>query len=872
MSLKVCFDFQKGKCTRDICRFAHVEGQPFGSGGGKEGGNLTTRSQVKETAETGTVEELVELLNAQRPNWVLQFLVEKTKIGDLIGTKGVNIKEFQERGESKIDVHRDLDVTPNSPNRMVSLQGTVEKVTKTAFLIAAFLGVTDTKGKQVPTVLGAYEKQTPEEMDLEQEPMVAEGETQEDLALPSEFSIRLLAQTQIMNWIIGKKGGQIRKVQEENNVKLAVDTDSGMVTITGSYKDMKNGLLASVARIFSGQFLDNLFPVSGALPNDGASLSTIGSRELRSISRLSLDEQAERLDQLGKEELRILLPDKSVGAMIGRKGVVVNAIQKNSGCQIDVTKGQVGARGRPIAIRGRLQQIVLACSEIIEAVAENGEGYLKFEIMLPEDILSGIIPWMLGQRGNIIQTMQKEYNCRLDITREGRPCTVLATPHGAWDETTKQQLLGVMKAIICRLVIGIKLESPKVEMMRERERRDMMVPRREPYPARSFDRRERPEYYPREPERRPIEYRGRSPVRAPIDWSRAARLDDVRTMRSPPRPYRIPERQPYRAMPEPRLDRRSDFDSRLTRAPSPRGPPRGEYERFRAAARAPEQQPPSWNRPAPMEHSRREREPYPQPVYDDVRQIPRGSGYTEPPRREMPPRYSDRGAKPPVSSQWPSTSEIGYGSEAGAPRREAPRRPDYDIRDRRPEPRAPPAALALPQNYDSRGTPNDRVGGFANERSGGFANERAGGFANERASRFPSDRGGGFPSERGGGFPSERGGGFPSERSGGYPGDRAGGFTGDKGGYPSNREGFQRNDRGVSRGGYQRNESLAYGGKPEVRRSAPYDTSGGRPALQARRQQPPAQGASRGSSYGPSGGSSGSYGAYRPRPQRQAMY
>merc|ERR1712060_616081 len=114
-----------------------------------------------------------------------------------------NIKVFQERGESKIDVHRDLDVTPNSPNRMVSLQGTVEKVTKTAFLIAAFLGVTDTKGKQVAQVLGAYEKDTPpEEMDLEQEPMVAEGETQEDLALPSEFSIRLLAQTQIMNWII----------------------------------------------------------------------------------------------------------------------------------------------------------------------------------------------------------------------------------------------------------------------------------------------------------------------------------------------------------------------------------------------------------------------------------------------------------------------------------------------------------------------------------------------------------------------------------------------------------------------------------------------------------------------------------------------
>merc|ERR1719427_2325494 len=105
---------------------------------------------------------------------------------------------------------------------MVSLQGSIDAVTKTAFQIAAFLGVADTKGKQVPQVIAAYEKN--EGMDVDTETL-----DEENFDLPSVFSIRLLAQKQIMNWIIGKGGGQIRKIQEENNVELTVDADSGLV-------------------------------------------------------------------------------------------------------------------------------------------------------------------------------------------------------------------------------------------------------------------------------------------------------------------------------------------------------------------------------------------------------------------------------------------------------------------------------------------------------------------------------------------------------------------------------------------------------------------------------------------------------------------
>jgi len=609
---------------RDSCRYAHVEGHPAASDG--DCGEVNKiKSQVKEAATRGTVWELVDLLNDLRSEWVLQFLVEKTTLIDLIGSYGANIKDFQDRGGSKVDVHRDLDVTPNSTSRLVSIQGTIEEVTNTAFEIAAFLGVSETHGKQVSQVLAAYEKITPDEAYLEQE-LQEEEENVGSIIVPNEFSIRLLAQKKIMSWIIGKKGCQIRKIEEKYNIKLAVHADSGLMKLTGSYKDMRSGLYASIARIFSGQFIDNIFSVSGALPNDAAPLVTIGIRELRTVGRLPLEEQAERLDQLGKEELRILLPEKSVGALMGRKGATVKAIQKSSGCQINVTSCYVGRRGRPVAILGRVQQIICACREIIEAVSENGKGYLKFEIMLPEDLLDGIIPWMLGLRGIIITTIQKEWNCRLDLIRDVRPYTVRAASRGVWNETTKKNLLGAMKAIICRLVIGIKLEAPKADLRLAWERRSLAVPRSDDGQI----------------------FEGRGNVREPLNLCRTL------------------ERQSCYPTTVPLVDSGSSMDSRLASAPSLYGQRLGKYEQVQASKY------PSLNQASeisngPLEVRLPDRNTNPRNCYDEVVQLSKDNGYSNP-QRNMVPSYSDQEVKPAISSPWQPLT--GYGKISTSWKRE----------------------------------------------------------------------------------------------------------------------------------------------------------------------------------------------------------
>ena len=61
--------------------------------------------------------------------------IPQGRVGVIIGKGGETIKYLQLQSGAKIQVTRDMDADPNSPNRMVELMGTPEQITKAEQLI-----------------------------------------------------------------------------------------------------------------------------------------------------------------------------------------------------------------------------------------------------------------------------------------------------------------------------------------------------------------------------------------------------------------------------------------------------------------------------------------------------------------------------------------------------------------------------------------------------------------------------------------------------------------------------------------------------------------------------------------------------------------
>eukprot|EP00457_Paulinella_chromatophora_P007478 gb/GEZN01007501.1/.p1 GENE.gb/GEZN01007501.1/~~gb/GEZN01007501.1/.p1 ORF type:complete len:395 (+),score=65.39 gb/GEZN01007501.1/:83-1267(+) len=69
--------------------------------------------------------------------------------------------------------------------------------------------------------------------------------------------------------------------------------------------------------------------------------------------------------------LRLMVDDKSVGGLIGKKGVVVNKLRGDTGCQVDVSKPVQGASKRVVTVSGRMDSLGVLLSMISSRLLEQ---------------------------------------------------------------------------------------------------------------------------------------------------------------------------------------------------------------------------------------------------------------------------------------------------------------------------------------------------------------------------------------------------------------------------------------------------------------------------------------------------------------------
>ncbi len=177
----------------------------------------------------------------------------------------------------------------------------------------------------------------------------------------------------------------------------------------------------------------------------------------------------------GESTERIMVPDKTVGLIIGRQGETIKDLQERSGCHVNILAENKSENGfRPINLIGTDQSRAQAHQLILEIVdsdskstntnqqrdrgydnynqqrgnsAGGGRDYIEKSIDVPSEAVGMII----GKGGETIKDMQKTTGCKINVNQ----------PAGR-DVTRKIDLAGTSRAMAeAERVIWEKVETVK---------------------------------------------------------------------------------------------------------------------------------------------------------------------------------------------------------------------------------------------------------------------------------------------------------------------------------------------------------------------------------------------------------------------------
>ncbi|KAL2126066.1 hypothetical protein VTI74DRAFT_1832 [Chaetomium olivicolor] len=140
----------------------------------------------------------------------------------------------------------------------------------------------------------------------------------------------------------------------------------------------------------------------------------------------------------GEDSLQIMVPDRTVGLIIGRGGETIRDLQERSGCHINIVSENKSVNGlRPVNLIGapaaarHAKELIL---EIVDSDSRNGnnpanarggrnDGYgggsekVNDSIYVPSDAVGMII----GKGGETIREMQHMTGCKINVSQSSGP-------------------------------------------------------------------------------------------------------------------------------------------------------------------------------------------------------------------------------------------------------------------------------------------------------------------------------------------------------------------------------------------------------------------------------------------------------------------
>ncbi|TVY80995.1 Far upstream element-binding protein [Lachnellula suecica] len=245
-------------------------------------------------------------------------------------------------------------------------------------------------------------------------------------------------ESNLVGLIIGRQGENLRRVESETGCRVQFITGPDE---TGPYRECKitgprarrADAKAEINRIINDSGL------AGTAPPDRS------AREASGAARASTHQPALRE---GEDTMQIMVPDRTVGLIIGRGGETIRDLQERSGCHVNIVGEQKSVNGlRPVNLIGSREAAARAKEMIMEIVESDskstapeksapaqrnsgrdagfGGGHggggggdkITDSIYVPSEAVGMII----GKGGETIKEMQNSTGCKINVSPSSGP-------------------------------------------------------------------------------------------------------------------------------------------------------------------------------------------------------------------------------------------------------------------------------------------------------------------------------------------------------------------------------------------------------------------------------------------------------------------
>lgn len=286
-----------------------------------------------------------------------------SKVGMVIGSKGVIIQEIMSRSNCKVVVYQ--DGLPDGQARNVVITGTTSNVAIAKQLITAVI-------QEGPTIL-----QTQAPGLNNNEPTVTE-----EMSCPAEK----------VGLVIGSKGIIIQEIMRRSYCKITVnqnfpDGEPRMVNITGKPTQIEIAKALVAIVIANGP---NALNQSGLGVASGSNIT-------------------EEMD----------CPQEKVGIVIGAKGVIVQDIMRRCGCKITINQDYPDGQPRRVVFTGTRQQVDMGKNLVNSVIAHGpaavqsmpGQGNSVQDLKIVQSQVGKLI----GPGGSTIKDIQQRCGVKMNV-------------------------------------------------------------------------------------------------------------------------------------------------------------------------------------------------------------------------------------------------------------------------------------------------------------------------------------------------------------------------------------------------------------------------------------------------------------------------
>lgn len=262
----------------------------------------------------------------------LRLLIDNNQVGGIIGKAGANVTRVREQTGIFLSI---LKAEVNATERVMVLKGQYEQLVEALKMVAELLIEADAKLKKIE---------------------MPEGQTK----------VRLLVHRGAVGAVIGKGGSVIKETQHETGARVQVSHEAlpqsteKTVTIFGTPSGIHQASMRVLSQLRENPLRSNTksYPYVPGSAFPFAQSAAVSPFADASIAPVQTNTQ------------KIALPVQCAGCVIGKGGVVIRDLRKESGTNISIADAEPGAVERVVTLTGTaqgIQQAIFLITKLVEA-------------------------------------------------------------------------------------------------------------------------------------------------------------------------------------------------------------------------------------------------------------------------------------------------------------------------------------------------------------------------------------------------------------------------------------------------------------------------------------------------------------------------